>query len=70
MSKKEKKVEDSTLPFKPEVGWVVSNVNANVFMDVVISIESNGFICKQTGLWTGTTNGWIAHNTLKKDVNE
>jgi hypothetical protein len=65
MNKKEKTVKEAeTLPFKPELGWIVSNPSANVFMDVVTLITPDGFICKQTGLWTGTTSGWIAHKMV------
>jgi hypothetical protein len=51
--------------FMPEVGWLVSNTNANVFLDPVVQITEFGFICKSTGLWTGTTAGWLAHNNIK-----
>lgn len=65
MAKKEKKIEqEEVTQFKPQVGWIVSNPSANVFMDVVTIITPEGFICKQTGLWTGTTRGWIAHKMV------
>ena len=51
--------------FKPEVGWLVSNTNANVYMEPVIEVRDDGFICKQSGRWTGTMEGWISHSNIK-----
>ena len=56
--------------FRPEVGWLVSNMNANVFFDPVISVTDTDFTCKTSGTWSGTTDGWIYHNNITpKDEN-
>lgn len=62
---KDKKLSGmATETFKPEVGWLVSNVNCSVFLDPVVEVNADGFICKSTGRWTGAMEGWIAHNNI------
>jgi hypothetical protein len=43
----------------------VSNVGAKVFFDPVVKVTETDFICRDSGRWTGTSDGWLYHNNIK-----
>ena len=64
-TEKKKPVREYGERFIPEVGWLVSNVGSKVFFDPVVKVTETDFICRDSGRWTGTSDGWLYHNNIK-----
>ena len=46
------------------VGWC-QMLEQKYFFDPVVKVTETDFICRDSGRWTGTSDGWLYHNNIK-----